>query len=115
MKPIYTQTFTLNDLVVDPFGRLKLSALLFYAQEIAGQHSALLGADYDTLASKKLFWAITRNRVQVTYALFYEELLSRFRDSSLPTQETLVQETMKKLSYTKASLQSSLESMAFLF
>ena len=66
MKPIYTQTFTLNDLVVDPFGRLKLSALLFYAQEIAGQHSALLGADYDTLASKKLFWAITRNRVQVT-------------------------------------------------
>ena len=34
---------------------------------------------------------------------------------SLPSQETLVQETMKKLSYTKASLQSSLESMAFLF
>lgn len=34
-----------------------------------------------------LFW-LCRNRVQVTYALFYEELLSRFRDSSLPTQET---------------------------
>ena len=34
---------------------------------------------------------------------------------SLPSQETLVQETMKKLSYTKAPLQSSLESMAFLF
>ena len=66
MKPIYSQTFTLDDMAVDCFGRLKLSNLLFYAQEIAGQHSALLGADYDTLSSKSLFWAVTRHRVQIT-------------------------------------------------
>ena len=34
---------------------------------------------------------------------------------SLHSQETLVQDTMKKLGYTKVPLQSSLESMAFLF
>lgn len=62
----YSQTFTLTDLDVDCFCKLKLSSLLFYAQEVAGKHSALLGADYDTLAQKKLFWAVTRYKVQIT-------------------------------------------------
>ena len=62
----YSQTFTLTDLDVDCFCKLKLSSLLFYAQEVAGKHSALLGADYDTLAQKKLFWAVTRHKVQIT-------------------------------------------------
>lgn len=62
----YRQTFTLTDLEVDRFCKLKLSSLLFYAQEVAGKHSALLGADYDTLAMKKLFWAVTRHKVQIT-------------------------------------------------
>lgn len=61
----YSQTFTLTDLDVDCFCKLKLSSLLFYAQEVAGKHSALLGADYDTLAQKKLFWAVTRHKVQI--------------------------------------------------
>ena len=62
----YRQTFTLTDLDVDRYCKLKLSSLLFYAQEVAGKHSALLGADYDTLAQKKLFWAVTRHKVQIT-------------------------------------------------
>ena len=66
MKPIYSQTFTLCDMDVDCFGRMKLSSLLYYAQEVAGKHSALLGADYDSLAEKKLFWAVTRHRAQIT-------------------------------------------------
>ena len=37
----YSQTFTLTDLDVDCFCKLKLSSLLFYAQEVAGKHSAL--------------------------------------------------------------------------
>lgn len=65
MEPIYEQLFPVTDLVVDRYGRLKLSALLYFAQEIAGQHSALLGADYDTLAQKRLFWAVTRHKVQI--------------------------------------------------
>ena len=66
MQPAYSQKFTLTDMDVDCFGRMKLSTLLFYAQEVAGKHSALLGADYDHLLEKKLFWAVTRHRVQIT-------------------------------------------------
>ena len=66
MKPTYTQTFTLTDTDVDCFGRMKLSSLLTCAQEVAGKHSALLGADYDHLLEKQLFWAVSRHRVQIT-------------------------------------------------
>ena len=66
MKPIYSQNFTLSDMDVDCFGKMKLSTLLFCAQEVAGKHSALLGADYDSLIEKKLFWAVTRHRVQIS-------------------------------------------------
>ena len=66
MKPIYSQIFTLTDMDVDCFGRMKLSTVLTCAQEVAGKHSALLGADYDTLMEKHLFWAVSRHRVQIT-------------------------------------------------
>ena len=66
MKPIYTQHFTVNDNAVDRYGRLKPSMILFYAQEIAGQHCNHLSVDYDTLALKNMFWAVTRHRVQIT-------------------------------------------------
>ena len=62
----YSQTFTLSDMEVDCFGKLKLSALLYFAQEVAGKHCIQLGADYETLSKKKLFWAVTRHRVQIT-------------------------------------------------
>ena len=62
----YSQTFTLSDMEVDCFGKLKLSALLYFAQEVAGKHCVQLGADYETLSKKKLFWAVTRHRVQIT-------------------------------------------------
>ena len=62
----YTQKFTLSDMEVDCFGKLKLSALLYFAQEVAGKHCIQLGADYETLRQKNLFWAVTRHRVQIT-------------------------------------------------
>lgn len=65
MKPIYTQTFTLTDLHVDRYRRLKPSVLLYFTQEVSGSHAALLGADWETLAEKNLFWAIIRHRVQI--------------------------------------------------
>ena len=65
MEPIYQQTFTINDAQVDRFGRLKPSALLLMAQEVAGDHVALLSMDYDSLWRKGLFWAVTRHRVQI--------------------------------------------------
>ena len=66
MEPIYTQKFTLTDMHTDRFGRAKPSALLYFVQEAAGQHCSLLAVDHDTLSHKHLFWAVTRNRVQVT-------------------------------------------------
>lgn len=66
MKPIYRQHFYISDLVVDCWGKLKLSALLYLAQEVAGQHCIALGTDYDTLEKQRLFWAVTRHRVQIT-------------------------------------------------
>ena len=63
---IHCEKFTLTDMEVDCFGKLKLSTLLYFAQEAAGQHCISLGADYETLAKKQLVWAVTRHRVQIT-------------------------------------------------
>ena len=66
MEPIYQQEFHINDAAVDCFGRLKPSMLLFYVQEVAGIHATTLGAGYDALMAKDLFWAILRTKVQIT-------------------------------------------------
>ena len=66
MEPLYVQNFQITDNMVDCFGRLKASTLLFLAQDIAGRHCNELSVDYDTLVSMNMFWAITRHRVQIT-------------------------------------------------
>lgn len=66
MEPIYIQNFTIDDACVDRFGRMKPAYILYLAQEMGGQHSALMSLDYDTLASRRLFWAVTRHRVQIS-------------------------------------------------
>lgn len=66
MEPIYTQEFRINDASCDRFGRLKPSMLLYYLQEVAGVHGSAMGASYEVLAEKNLFWAILRTRVQIT-------------------------------------------------
>ena len=66
MEPIYQQDYFISDSCVDRYGRLKPSMILFYAQEVAGQHCKELALDYETLAEKRLFWAVTRHRVQIT-------------------------------------------------
>ena len=66
MEPIYSQEFLINDLCVDRFGYLKPSGMLFFAQEVAGQHCTELSVDYDTLMRRRMFWAVIRHRVQIT-------------------------------------------------
>ena len=66
MEPIYRQNFQITDKCVDCFGRLKRSMILFFAQEVAGRHFTEIAMDYDSLAQKGMFWAIIRQRVQVT-------------------------------------------------
>lgn len=66
MEPIYRQKVTLSHIHVDRYGRATPATLLYIVQEAAGQHCSLLAVDHDTLSLKNLFWAVTRNRVQVT-------------------------------------------------
>ena len=66
MEPLYTQNYEVTDIAVDRYGRMKPSMILFLAQEVAGQHCNLLSVDYDTLAAKRMFWAVTRHRVQIS-------------------------------------------------
>ena len=66
MEPLYVQNYEVSDIAVDCYGRMKTSMILFLAQEVAGQHCVSLAVDYDTLAAKRMFWAVTRHRVQIT-------------------------------------------------
>ncbi len=65
MQPIYVKEFQVSPVAVDQFGRLKASRLLAYLQDVAGDHSAILGTDQKALTDKNLFWAVIRHRVQI--------------------------------------------------
>ena len=84
MEPIYVQNFTVEDAWVDRFGRMKPSSILYLAQEMGGRHSALMSLDYDSLARRRLFWAVTRHRVQVSRMPMLGEAL-RVETWPLPT------------------------------
>jgi len=66
MKNIYEKKYKITDLHLDCFGRVKPSVLLFFAQDVAGAHAALLGTGWEALAEKQLFWALIRHKVQIT-------------------------------------------------
>ncbi len=66
MEPLYVKEFEVSPVAVDQFGRLKTSRILAFLQEVAGDHSAILGTDQKALTDKNLFWAVIRHRVQIT-------------------------------------------------
>ncbi len=66
MEPIYQANFKITERDVDCFGRLLPARILSYAQEVAGMHSTQLTVGYDVLARQRMFWAVTRHKVQVT-------------------------------------------------
>ena len=66
MEPIYQADFEVSERDVDCYGRLRPSMILFYAQQVAGMHSTELTVGYDVLARQRMFWAVTRHKVQVS-------------------------------------------------
>ena len=62
----FEKSFHITASAVDRFDRLKPSCILDYMQEVAGDHSAMLGADRKMLTEKGLFWAVIRHRIQIT-------------------------------------------------
>lgn len=66
MEPIYRRKFTITSSECDPFGRIKPAAILSIMQEVAGAHCQGTPVDWPALAEKNLFFAITRQHVQIT-------------------------------------------------
>ena len=65
MQPIYQQDFEITSLYTDCYGRLLPSKLLYIMQEVAGEHFSRISMDYQALAEKGMFWAVTRHKVQI--------------------------------------------------
>ena len=65
MKPYYEVYHTLEAGDVDAAGNLTPEKMLYLAQEAAGEHCRLLGADREALLPKRLFWAVIRHGVQI--------------------------------------------------
>lgn len=65
MTTHFEKSFHITAAAVDRFDRLKMSCILEYMQEVAGDHSALLGADRTALEEKGIFWAVIRHRIQI--------------------------------------------------
>lgn len=66
MPSVYTAKQTVTTLHADCFGRCKPSSLLLFAQEAAEAHCQQLGADWDTMAQKNYFWAVIRQRLEIS-------------------------------------------------
>ena len=66
MDFIHTETYPITTYHTDRYGRAKPACLLHFAQEAAEAHCVSLGADWDTMASKNLFWAVIRQRMEIT-------------------------------------------------
>lgn len=66
MNPFYEIFYTPGAEDVDAAGHLTPEKMLYLAQEAAGAHCRLLGADREALLPKRLFWAVIRHRVQIT-------------------------------------------------
>lgn len=66
MESVFKKTYTVETIHLDRFGRVKPSVMLYFAQEAATSHCDLLALDWNTLAQKRLFWAVIRHRLQVS-------------------------------------------------
>lgn len=66
MEKIYRRQFTPQSNECDCFGRLKPSALLGILQEAAGAQCVELSLASEDLMDRGLFWAVTRQHIQIT-------------------------------------------------
>lgn len=94
MDLIFRKTYTVSDSDTDRFDRLRISLLLFFAQDAATSHCAQIGMDWNTMAAKHMFWAITRSRV---------EILRLPRHGETVTVETWPMETTR-VAYPRATV-----------
>ena len=65
MDHAFSKSYTITDNATDRYDRLRPSMLLFFAQDAATNHCARLGMDWNTMAAKGMFWAVTRTKVEI--------------------------------------------------
>lgn len=66
MQTQHTAAYTITPIHADCFGRCKPSSLLRFAQEVAEEHCLRLGADWHSMAAKNYFWAVIRQKMEIT-------------------------------------------------
>ena len=66
MEHVYTTSYKVTTLHADCFSRCRPSGLLRFAQDAAGEHCQILGTDWDSMAKKNFFWAVIRQRMEIT-------------------------------------------------
>ena len=66
MEKVYSKKMQIPNVATDCFGRMKTAWLLACLQEVAGEHSERLEASNGEYHSRRLFWAVTRHRVEIT-------------------------------------------------
>jgi len=65
MTPVWSENYKITSYQVDFQEKIKPTNLMQLFQEAAGNHAQHLGAGYTTLVEEKLFWALSRIRVEV--------------------------------------------------
>lgn len=66
MEHIFTATYPVTSLNTDCFGLCRPSHLLRFSQDAAEGHCHLLGTDRAAMDTKHYFWAIIRQRMEIT-------------------------------------------------
>ncbi len=65
MLPVWKENYKITSYQVDFQEKIKPTHLMQLFQEAAGNHAQHLGAGYSSLAEEKLFWALSRIRVEI--------------------------------------------------
>jgi len=66
MEKTLIETFKVKTYHVDFHQDLKLSSMLRFFQEAASNHAEILGAGYNFLKEKNLFWALSRLKLEIS-------------------------------------------------
>lgn len=87
MTEVYCKDYPVRPEDSDSQGRLLPSMMLRLSQYISGEHCSLLGADGAVLEEKELFWAIIRNRLEISRLPRQGQVLT-LKTWPLPTTRT---------------------------
>ena len=66
MESVWRENFEIKSYNVDFQLNIKPSVMMQFFQEVASNHAAKLGAGYDALIERDLFWALSRLTVEIT-------------------------------------------------